>query len=108
MEKQKIEKLIAEGDLNDNLMNYVILQELLDYNKLKAISRISKAQVPILTKLYLFSETFNTNFTKKIADNILQLQISIVGLGRKELVQLFTRNDNRLEEQNKQQRDLFK
>ena len=68
MEKQDVDKLISSLENDDNMsdkINYMILQELLNYKKLKAISRISKAQVPILAKLCLFTETFKIDLQKK-------------------------------------------
>lgn len=69
------------------------IEELLNPDKLKSISRIKFEQVSILSKLYLFGDVFDTPFTKKLADLILELQISVSGLGRKELVQLVQRRD---------------
>ena len=74
-----------------DLISLKAIEELLNMKKLKTISRVKFEQVPILSKLYLFSDTFGENFTKKLADYILQLQISTSGLGRKELVQVAQR-----------------
>lgn len=74
-------------DSND-LVSLIAISELTNLEKIKTISRIKPEQVPILTKLYLFQEIYGIDFVKNIADNILQLQISINGLGRKEYVQL--------------------
>ena len=74
-----------ENNPND-LISLIAMSELTNFNKLKTISRVKMEQVPILSKLYLYAETFNTPFVKNLADNILQLQISLFGLGRKELV----------------------
>lgn len=73
---------------NTDLISLLAINELLNLDKLKSISRLKSEQIQPLTKLYLFAETFQTDFAKSLADNILQLQISIMGYGRKELVQL--------------------
>lgn len=64
------------------------VDELLSTKKIKTISRVKPEQVQNLTKLYLFAKVFKTPFAQDLADNILQLQISLHGLGRQELVQL--------------------
>ena len=73
---------------NTDLISLLAINELLNFDKLKTISRVKSEQIQPLTKLYLFAETFQTDFAKSLADNILELQISILGFGRKELVQL--------------------
>lgn len=77
----------TETPYNDEIALRAVT-ELLDVKKLKTISRIKNDQVSNISKLYLFASTFNSGFTKALAEYILQLQISINGLGRKELVQL--------------------
>jgi hypothetical protein len=85
------------------------IQELLNIKKLKTISRIKFDQVQILSKLFLYSETFNDPFTKKLADLILQLQISTSGLGRRELVQLVQQRSELVElPQQKTSKDIFR
>jgi hypothetical protein len=81
-----------------DLVSLIAINELTNLNKLKVISRVKYEQVPILTKLYLYAETFNIPFVKNMADNILQLQVSIGGLGRKELVSIVN-TSNQLTEQ---------
>lgn len=73
---------------NTDLISLLAINELLNLDKLKTISRLKSEQIQPITKLYLFAETFQTDFAKSLADNVLQLQISILGFGRKELVQL--------------------
>jgi len=93
-DKLKINELLEEN-INEQLENgssdlvsLIAISELTNLDKLKVITRIKEEQVPILTKLYLYAETFNIPFIKNLADNILQLQVSIRGLGRKELVNI--------------------
>jgi hypothetical protein len=93
-DKLKIDELLEEN-INEQLENgssdlvsLIAISELTNLEKLKVITRIKEEQVPILTKLYMYAETFNIPFIKNMADNILQLQVSIRGLGRKELVNI--------------------
>ena len=81
----------SNNDIVADMISLKAIEELLNMKKLKTISRVKFEQVPILSKLYLFSNTFGENFTKKLADLILELQISTSGLGRKELVQVAQR-----------------
>lgn len=69
-------------------ISILAVNELLDLKKLKTISRVKPDQITNITKLYLFADTFKTPFARQLADTILQLQISLNGLGRQELVQL--------------------
>ena len=77
------------GNEGNDIISLTAVNEILKDKK--TTSRVKVVQVPTLAKLYLFSSTFNSPFAKKLADNILQLQVSINGLGRKELVQLVQR-----------------
>ena len=93
---------------NNDLINLLALQELTNSKKIKTNSRIKLEQVELLTKLYLFNDTFKTPLAKKLADLVLHLQVSINGLGRKELIQMVnTSNDNVLQ-QNKRVKDVFR
>lgn len=93
-EKIKIDELLEENiseqleSGSSDLVSLIAISELTNLNKLKVITRLKDEQIPLLTKLYMFAETFNVPFVKNMADNILQLQISIRGLGRKELVNI--------------------
>ena len=81
-----------EESVNDKV-SLLAINELLDIKKLKTISRVKMEQVPVLTQLYLFADIFEVPLVKDLADNILQLQISVNGLGRKELVSLVQQRD---------------
>lgn len=59
-----------------------------DIRQIKLNSRIKQDQVSDITKLYLYAQEFNVPFAKDLADNILSLQVSIRGLGRKEMVEI--------------------
>lgn len=83
--------IILNTDSHDTYNDLIALKavdELLNLSKLKTITRINPDQVDIISKLYLFSTVFKVPFTSQLADTILQLQISLRGLGRQELVQL--------------------
>jgi len=93
-DRLKIDELLEENiseqleNGSSDLVSLIAISELTNLDKLKVITRIKEEQVPILTKLYMYAETFNIPFIKNMADNILQLQVSIRGLGRKELVNI--------------------
>ena len=93
-EKLKIDELLEENiseqleSGSSDLVSLIAISELTNLDKLKVITRLKDVQVPLLAKLYMYAETFNIPFIKNLADNILQLQISIRGLGRKELVNI--------------------
>ena len=97
----KIDELIEKqiDEAKDDLISLLALQELLGEKNLKRVSRIKDTQVPALTKLFMFGDIFESDTATSLADYILNLQISIRGLGRKELVSLVQkRDDNVIEE----------
>lgn len=102
----------ANPDINKNnsdLISLLAINELINEKNVKRVSRITPEQVNILTKLYLFGSIFDADIATAIADNILNLQISIKGLGRKELVQLVqVRNEGRADELQFRMRDIFR
>jgi hypothetical protein len=79
-------------------ISLMAIGELLNHRKIKSISRIKPEQTATITKLFMFSKTFRCPFTKDLAETILQLQISINGLGRKELVQLVQKRIDTMEQ----------
>ena len=93
-DKLKIDELLEENiseqleSGSPDLVSLIAISELTNLDKLKVITRLKEEQVPLLSKLYMYAETFNIPFIRNLADNILQLQISIRGLGRKELVNI--------------------
>ena len=93
---------------NSDLINLLALQELTNSKKIKTNSRIKLEQVELLTKLYLFNDTFKTPLAKKLADLVLHLQVSINGLGRKELIQMVNTNNDNVLQQNKRVKDVFR
>jgi len=97
-----------DSDGND-IISLMAISELVNMGKLKTVSRLKIEQIPNITKLYLFSQVFDTDYTKMLADNILQLQISIKGLGRRELVSMVQQRDNPSQEVVKlSSKDIFK
>ena len=82
---------------NIDFISAVALQELLDDKKIKQNSRINKNQVNPLTKVAIFADLFNVGTAKTLVDNILKLQVSLYGRGRKEMVEIASKqtyNDN--------------
>lgn len=107
----KIDELIEKqiDEAKDDLISLLALQELLGEKNLKRVSRIKDTQVPALTKLFLFGDIFESDTATSLADYILNLQISIRGLGRKELVSLVQkRDDNVIEEIPLTKKGLFR
>ena len=82
---------------NIDFISAVALQELLDDRKIKQNSRINKNQVNPLTKVAIFADLFNVDTAKTLVDNILKLQVSLYGRGRREMVEIASKqtyNDN--------------
>ena len=107
----KIDELIEKqiDEAKDDLISLLALQELLGEKNLKRVSRIKDTQVPALTKLFMFGDIFESDTATSLADYILNLQISIRGLGRKELVSLVQkRDDNVIEEIPLTKKGLFR
>lgn len=99
-----------DDDMGSNdQISLMAIQELLNFEKLKSITRIKPEQVSTITKLYLYATTFKSPFTKILADMILELQISINGLGRKELVALVQKRAEMEQQQIKvTSKDIFR
>ena len=110
-QKLSLDQLINpnKNDLdNQDLISLIATNELINSKNHKRISRVNPEQVNVITKLYLFGSLFNIGFVNKLADNILDLQISIRGLGRKELVQLVQRREMTMEEMSPKIKDIFR
>lgn len=105
----QVDDMVENKENHNDLISLLAISELLDLKKIKTISRIKNDQVSNISKLYLYGETFDIPFVKNLADNILQLQISINGLGRKELVQLVQQRFSDIEiEKNVKSKDIFR
>lgn len=94
MEKLNINDLVNANDIDVNdptpteLIKLITVNNLLSKENLKSNSRIKFTQVGKLSKLFMYGEVFQVPFITDLANNIIELQISINGLGRKELVEL--------------------
>jgi len=87
-----------------------VVTEVLNPEKRKTMSRIKFEQTPNLVKLHLFSDIYEDEFTRDIAEYILDLQISTNGLGRKELLQVAQQRTEIIDmnQINKGNTDIFK
>lgn len=94
-----------EDELREKVIN-----NLLDMTQnSKVNSRLNKAQVHAITKLFLFSKIYKNEFAENLANMILHLQVSLNGLGRRELVQILEQNNiNELTHETKPLKDVFR
>lgn len=108
-EDQTYQQVINNDPQTDEISKMVI-NELLDQKKIKSNSRIKFDQISKIVKLFLFSKTFkDDNFSKSIGELMLELQISIQGKGRQELIQAVQRRDMfEMQPQTKQSKDIFR
>ncbi|MEM0172974.1 MAG: hypothetical protein QXI16_00540 [Sulfolobaceae archaeon] len=81
-------KEVVNNATASELVSLIAIDNLTNEDKIDMTSRIKEEQVPILVKLDLFAETFGIPFTKRLALLIKTNQVSIRGLGRKELVKV--------------------
>ena len=94
---------------NIDFISAVALQELLDDKKIKQNSRINKNQVNPLTKLTIFADLFNVGTAKTLVDNILKLQVSLYGRGRREMVEIASKQTyNDLDTSKNRWKDVFR
>lgn len=105
--RQGVQDVVQDTENND-LISLLAIQELLNIRKIKTISRIKPEQVPTIAKLLLYSKKFHIPFISHLANHILELQISINGLGRKELVQLVQKRNEMVEPQKIMSKDIFR
>jgi len=108
-EDQTYQQVINNDPQTDEISKMVI-NELLDQKKIKSNSRIKFDQISKIVKLFLFSKTFkDDNFSKSIGELMLELQISIQGKGRQELIQAVQRRDMfEMQPQQKGSKDIFR
>lgn len=110
-EEENYNRIIHNDNRETNdLISLMAIKELLNKKHLKTISRLKFEQIGTISKLYLFSDIFNDNITKKLANLILELQISTSGLGRKELVELVQQRSGfeDMLQSNKSSKDIFR
>ena len=94
---------------NIDFISAVALQELLDDRKIKQNSRINKNQVNPLTKVAIFADLFNVGTAKTLVDNILKLQVSLYGRGRREMVEIASKQTyNDLDTSKNRWKDVFR
>lgn len=99
--------MFDDNEVNDKI-SLLAIGELLNMGNLKTITRLKVDQVAKLTKLSLFAETFKIPFAQRLSDNIMKLQISINGLGRRELVQMVRQRDEVAEVKKLTAKDIFR
>lgn len=99
--------VIDGNDVNDKI-SLLAISELLNMDNLPTITRIKSEQVPIITKLELYADTFNVPFARSLSNNLMKLQISINGLGRRELVQMVKQRDEGIEVKKLTAKDIFR
>ena len=94
---------------NIDFISAVALQELLDDKKIKQNSRINKNQVNPLPKVAIFADLFNVGTAKTLVDNILKLQVSLYGRGRREMVEIASKQTyNDLDTSKNRWKDVFR
>ena len=86
------------GQINDiegssDIISLLALNEILSKKKLKSMSRLKPEQVSNLVKMHVFAKEYGISLVDNIASLIEELQISINGLGRKEVGQLVQRRE---------------
>lgn len=103
-------QIAQQEDKPTDEISMAAIGELLNNKKLKANSRLKFEQVSLISKLFMFSEVFGEKFPKQLANLILELQISVNGLGRRELVQLVQQRNMMLDmqEQRKPAKEIFR
>lgn len=101
------DNIIEDNDINDKI-SLLALTELINMDNLPTITRLKVEQVPIITKLNLFADTFKVPFAHNLSNNIMKLQISINGLGRRELVQMVRQRDEVQEVKKLTAKDIFR
>lgn len=84
------------------------VKELLNPDKIKTNSRIDKAQIKTIAKLFLFGSVYDSNFASDLGRLILELQVSLNGLGRQELVQLVQQRSETIFTEETQKKGIFK
>jgi hypothetical protein len=94
MEKLQLNDLVNSKDIEvsdhspTEMIKLITVNNLLSKENLKTNTRIKFGQVGKLSKLFLFGVVFQVPFITELANNIIELQISINGLGRRDLVEL--------------------
>jgi hypothetical protein len=84
-----IEEIMTTDKTIDDDLRLKVTNHLLDMtNNTLVNSRLNKSQINAIAKLLTFSRLYKNDFTLKLAYDMLKLQVSLQGLGRKELVRI--------------------
>ena len=84
-----IDEIMTTDKTIDDDLRLKVTNHLLDMtNNTLVNSRLNKSQINAITKLLTFSRLYKNDFTLKLAYDMLKLQVSLNGLGRKELVRI--------------------
>lgn len=105
-----IEEIMTQDKNIDDDLRLKVINHLLDMtNNTLVNSRLNKSQINAIAKLLTFSRLYKNDFTLKLAYDMLQLQVSLNGLGRKELVRILqTTNDLEQVENKSSFKDVFR
>ena len=102
--------LKVDDNAPSDKISEMAITELFDPKKLKNNSRIKFEQVKFLTKLEMYAQVYDIPLCHDIVKEILNLQISVDGLGRKEVVQLVQQRSGmeELQSQRRINKDVFR
>lgn len=105
-----IDEIITQEKNIDDDLRLKVINHLLDMtNNTLVNSRLNKSQINAITKLLTFSRLYKNDFTLKIAYDMLKLQVSLHGLGRKELVRILqTTSDYEINDNKSTFKDVFR
>lgn len=105
-----IDEIITQDKNIDDDLRLKVINHLLDMtNNTLVNSRLNKKQINTIIKLLTFARIYNNDYTLNIAYDLLKLQVSLQGLGRKELVKILqTTSDYEPTENNKSFKDVFR
>lgn len=98
----------AETPSANDLISLKAVTELLNPKRITTNSRISKEQVKTISKLLLFGSTYKSSFATDLAVTILELQISLNGMGRQELIQLVQQRTETVNIERVEKKGIFK
>lgn len=104
-----IDEIMTTDKTIDDDLRLKVINHLLDMtNNTLVNSRLNKSQINAITKLLTFSRLYKNDFTLKIAYDMLKLQVSLNGLGRKELVRILQTTSDYEPESKTSFKDVFR
>lgn len=105
-----IDEIITQDKNIDDDLRLKVINHLLDMtNNTLVNSRLNKKQINTIIKLLTFARIYNNDYTLNVAYDLLKLQVSLQGLGRKELVKILqTTSDYEPTDNNKSFKDVFR